>query len=169
MSSPRQARDVLLPPQGPLGGLPGPFIWDAETARRIPAVERCLSLLCGMVKQMPIDAYRGVTVLPRPRILDRPDPNNARSWFVQVSLEDYLMQGNAISLVTTRDATGWPATVQWLPASWVYIAWSQGAPADYYLLGSLLPRADVIHVKHGVDRWYPAARGQGRRAAFRLA
>ena len=160
---------LIPPPSATLAGMPGPFVWDAESAWRLPAVARCVQLLAGMTKQMPIDAHRGTQPLPRPRLVSRPDPLNARSWFVQVSVEDYLLNGNAISLVTSRGADGWPAAVAWLPAMWTYITWTSSGPA--YYLGSMgpsqggvgpsqggvgqLPTEDVIHIKRGADRWFP--------------
>jgi HK97 family phage portal protein len=120
-----------------------------------------------MCKQMPMDAYRAGTLLPRPNLLARPDPDRGRSWFVQVSVEDYLLNGNAISLITSRGADGWPTSVQWLPASWVYIQWN---PADleevsYFYGGwgrgsTALNNEDVIHIRRGADRMYPV-RGVG--------
>jgi HK97 family phage portal protein len=140
----------------------GPFVWDDSSAREIPSVSRCLQLYSGLVRQMPMDAYRGDVKLPRPRLLDRPDPINAGSWFVGIQVEDYLMSGNAVSLVTSRDATGWPATVAYLPIVYVYIVWIPGQPVpDYYFYGMILDPADVIHVKRGADRWYGAVRGLG--------
>jgi HK97 family phage portal protein len=153
---------TMLPPPSAWGG---GLVWDADSARRIPGVERCLKLLCGVTKQMPMDAYRGVQELPRPRILDRPDPHEGGPWFVEVNLEDYLLQGNAISVVVQRMADGWPAALKWIPAQWVYIAWAPGmGPPEYYLQGAagsyLLPYEDVVHVKRGADRNYPV-RGVG--------
>ena len=151
----------ILPPPGGIG-FPGPYVYDSRTARRIPAVGRAIQLFGGMCKQMPIDAYRGGVALPRPRLLSRPDPYNARSWFVQVSVEDYLLNGNAIAYVTARGADGWPLAVMWLPTSWVYVTWTPPNPTnvEYWYLGSVLDPDDVIHVKRGADRFYPV-RGVG--------
>jgi HK97 family phage portal protein len=116
-----------------------------------------------MCKQMPLDAYRGSDLLERPRILDRPDPTHARSWFVHNSVEDYLLNGNAISLVTSRGFDGWPTSVMWLPSSGVSIIWmpeTPWGPVSYYYWGQQLPTADVIHVPRGADRWFPV-RGVG--------
>ena len=154
----------LIPPPG-LRAAPGPYVYDASSARRIPSVGRALQLYAGLVKQMPMDAYRGPSrTVPTPRLAQRPDPTRAASWFVQVSIEDYLLSGNAISLVTSRGADGWPLSVAWLPATWVYIVWdSYGADQNdvtYSYLGTELPSADVIHVRRGADRFYPV-RGVG--------
>jgi HK97 family phage portal protein len=155
-------RDGAILPPASMFGMPGPYVYDASSARRIPAVGRGLQLYSGLVKQMPMDAYRGLQPLPRPRLLARPDPTRARSWFVQVSIEDYLLNGNAISLVTSRGADGWPLSVMWLPAAWVQVVWY---PPDqnsivYSVSGGVLPFDDVIHVRRGADPRYPV-RGVG--------
>jgi HK97 family phage portal protein len=116
-----------------------------------------------MTKQMPIDAWRGTQPLSRPRLLSRPDPTRARSWFVHVSVEDYLLNGNAICYVTSRGADGWPTTVTWLPATWTYIVWESYMDENdvsYYYVGQRLKNENVIHVRRGADRMYPI-RGVG--------
>jgi HK97 family phage portal protein len=154
---------ALLPPAlTAQWGLPGPFVYDSTTARRVPAVSRALQLFGGLCKQMPMDAYRGGAALPRPNILQRPDPVRARSWFVQNSVEDYLLNGNTICLITSRGADGWPLSVVWLPITWCYIQWipwDQQA-INYFYVGQMLNFDDVIHVRRGADRWYPV-RGVG--------
>lgn len=154
------SRIVFPPPGGGVGISAGPFVWDASSARRIPGVGRALGIYAGMLKQAPLDAWRGVQELPRPRLLERPDPTNARSWFVQVQVEDYLLNGNAVGLVTARGADGWPAAASWVPAVWCYVQWTPGQPAEYWVAGRKLPREDVVHVKRGADRLYPV-RGVG--------
>jgi HK97 family phage portal protein len=160
----------LLPPPG-LGmtyGLPGPYVWDTQSARKVPAVGRAVSLYTGMVGQMEMDVFKGYDrVDPPPRMTRRPDPNNARSWFVGNSVEDYLLNGNAISLVTARGVDGWPLASQWLPAAWVYILWTPGDLPDvhYYYAPGIgiaveLPPSEIVHVKRGADRNYPI-RGVG--------
>jgi phage portal protein BeeE len=135
--------------------LAGPLVWDAVSVRRIPGIGRALAIYGGMLKQAPLDAWRGVTALPRPRLLDRPDPDNARSWFVQNSVEDYWLNGNAIAKVTTRGADGWPTTCAWVPAQWCFVQWAPGQPVQYWISGEQVPTADVIHVKRGANRYYP--------------
>jgi len=155
----------LLPPPGISGfGIPGPYVFDVPSARQIPAVGRAVQLYGGLVKQCPMDAWRGYQrIAPAPRICSRPDPDRAASWFVQLSVEDYLLSGNAVCLVTARGADGWPLAVQWLPTSWVYIVWdsySNENDVRYTYLGYDLPFDDVIHVRRGADRTYPI-RGVG--------
>jgi HK97 family phage portal protein len=159
-----RARSAMPPGINLLAGV-GPYVVDATTARQVPAVGRALSLYSGMVKQMPMEAYRGYTRLDsQPRMLSRPDMDNAGSWFVQVNVEDYLLNGNAISYVTARGADGWPLSSVWLPVQWVNIMWNwsdpTGAAQSYYYLGQQLANEDVVHVKRGADRFYPV-RGVG--------
>jgi HK97 family phage portal protein len=139
-------------------------VFDAQSARRIPSVQRAIQLYGGMVKQMPMDAYRGGQPLDRPALLDSPDPTIAwpRSRFVQSSVEDYILSGNAVSYVTARGADGWPLACKYLPITWVYITWMPGdyGTVQYTYLGEVLNPANVIHVARGVDRFYPI-RGVG--------
>ncbi len=160
--STRDSMSLLPPPGMATFGTPGPYVYDAASARHIPAVGRALQLYAGLVKQMPVDAYRGYQRLaPQPRLCARPDPERAGSWFVHVNVEDYLLSGNAISLVTARGADGWPLSVVWLPAQWVFILWTPYTDyATYNYLGQELPIEDVIHVRRGADRMYPV-RGVG--------
>jgi|SRR5215471_7908329 len=155
----------LIPPPGVSAfGVPGPYVYDATTARRVPAVGRALQLYAGLVKQCPIDAIRGYQrISPQPRICARPDPNRAGSWFVQLAVEDYLLSGNAVSYVTSRGFDGWPLSVVWLPATWVSIVWDTLHPETaerYFYLGAELDPENVIHVRRGADRLFPV-RGVG--------
>ena len=142
-------------------GFGGQYVYDANSARRIPAVGRALQLYSGMAKQMPLEAYRGYNRLPQPRLLAKPDPLRGGPEFVGLSVEDYLLSGNALARVTVRNVEGWPSAVQWLPAQWVFIGWAQGnALPQYYYLSEPIPFDDVIHIRRGADRFYPV-RGVG--------
>jgi HK97 family phage portal protein len=142
----------------------GGGVWDPVSAMALPSVGRAVALIAGQIRQTPMDAYRGIIPLPRPRLLDQPDPNQARSWFVGQEVVDYLLHGNAIQYVTARDAAGFPAASVWLPASWVSITWNPGDPdysdPAYWLGGTELNARNVIHVKRGADDRYPV-RGIG--------
>ena len=143
-------------------GAAADYLWtmDIPGSMRIPAVSRATALYTGLIKQCPLDAYRGIDPLPRPRLLERPDPDASRSWFVQVQVEDYLWHGNALHLVTERNAEGWPASVVWVPAAWCSVIWHDGAPNEYMVGGRTLPASDVVHIRRGADRTNPG-RGIG--------
>lgn len=133
-------------------------VWDAASARAIPGVSKALNLIAGLTSQMPLDDFRGIQPLPRPRLLEQPDLDLVRSVFVLLHIEDFLLHGNAAHLVTARDrSTGLPAAVKWYPAH----AWGiTDKPGEWYLHGKRVPDDDVIHVQHGADPVNPR-RGVG--------
>jgi HK97 family phage portal protein len=136
-------------------------VWNTETARRIPGVGRALDLLAGLSSQMSLDAIRGIVPLPRPRLLEQPDLDLARSTFVRLNIEDYLLEGNAAGLVTARFEDGWPATTKWYPAhDWHAMIDPQTGRRRYWLRGREVNRDDVVHVQNGADPLNPA-RGVG--------
>lgn len=119
--------------------------------KAIPAIGRGLSLIEGMCMQMPMDAKRGDVFLPRPRLLEQPDPSVDRAWFIGVQVDDYLVHGNAVSLVTSRDATGWPASVMHVPAALVDLVVDVDGVKSYWYGGRELALDDVVHVRRGAD------------------
>lgn len=136
-------------------------VWNTETARRIPGVGRAIDLLAGLASQMSLNAMRGIVPLPRPRILEQPDLDLARSTFVRLCIEDYLLEGNACGLVTARFEDGWPATTKWYPAhDWHAMVDPQTGRRRYWLRGREVNRDDVVHVQNGADPLNPA-RGVG--------
>lgn len=141
-----------------------PPIRPQEQMKGLPAVTRATGLIAGLIRQMHLDDYRGVQLMPTPRLLDRPDPSKGwgRARFIGVHIEDYLHHGNAISVVTSRNAEGYPASVMWLPAINVGVsderAW--GGELRYWYHGRQLVTDDVIHVARGADPMNPV-RGIG--------
>jgi len=139
-------------------------VWDSVTAQALPAVGRAMALYGGLISQCALDQYRGPIPTPRPRMLQLPDPNlGSRALFGRVHVEDYLVHGNALHLVTARDKeTGWPSAVRWFPASeWgIDVSHGRGFP-DYYLNGRKVGRReDVVHVRWGAAPGQPE-RGWG--------
>ena len=140
----------------------------SDSLSGLPAVTRATGLICGLIRQMDMNVYRGKVTLPRPRLLERPDPspNTSRAWWVGVQVEDYLIHGNAVHLVTARSAaTGRPLAGLWLPASHLGITtapmFDDLMPTlRYWYNGRELPTADVVHVQRGADRFNPM-RGVG--------
>lgn len=135
---------------------------DERIVTSVPAAGRALALITGMISQAPWNDMRGDTVLERPAILDRPDPDRSRSWFLERIVHDYLVHGNACALITSIDAQGWPSSVMWVPASWVNIVSRSGSiyADSYYVYGTPVPREALIHIPRGADPWLPA-RGYG--------
>lgn len=132
-------------------------VWDSKTARSLPAVGRALGLYGGLISQCALDQYQGDRLGDRPPLLKRPDPNlKARSTFVRVNVEDYLIHGNALHLITARDAAGWPRAVRWFPAGMWGVDASFPTNLDYYLNGQKIARReDVVHVQWGAAEGEP--------------
>jgi phage portal protein BeeE len=145
---------VVIPDPGTITAFPTQ-VWDVQSALRIPSVSRATSLYSGLIRQCPLDAWKGMTPLDRPRLLDRPDPFRSRAWFVGVQVEDYLWHGNALAVVTTRNAEGWPASVAWVPAATANM-WVDDDGSPHYLSnGRELNARNVIHVRRSADRFRP--------------
>ena len=164
-SSPGSIAAVLrggkITPRMTTFGLPGPYVYDAQSARRVPAVGRAIQLYAGMAKQMPMDVYRGFSKLPTPRLLERPDPDRGGPWFVQVNVEDYLLNGNAVSYVTARGADGWPLSSSGCRLTgFTSPGTRRTGRRRITISGPPLRFDDVIHVRRGADRFYPV-RGVG--------
>lgn len=128
-------------------------VWDSVTAQQLPAVGRAMALYGGLISQCDLDQYDGPTpVTPRSDLLENPDPIlQAACHFVRVHVEDYLVHGNALHLISSRDDQGRARRTTWFPAN----EWSVDASAgrgyvDYYLNGQKIARReDVVHVRWG--------------------
>lgn len=126
-------------------------VWDVRTARRIPAMGRGLDLICGLMSQMPLDQYAGIMPMPRPLLLEQPDPDMDLATFVAVQVEDWLLQGNAAHLITARfKDSGWPAAAKWFPASQWHVDVESGRKR-WWLNGREVPDGDVVHVQNGAN------------------
>jgi HK97 family phage portal protein len=73
-------------------------------------------------------------------------------------VEDYLLHGNAVHLITMRTADGAARGTRWFPAH----QWHVSDPSstadggvDYYLNGRKVPREDVVHVQRGAAEGAP--------------
>lgn len=127
------------------------WVHDAPTARGLPGIARGLALYGGLIGQMALDQVRIATdqiMKPRPRILQQPDLDKPLPAFIADSVEEYVLHGNTLSLVTARDFDGRIAALKWFPAwQWSII---QNDPR-YYLNGRPVEPDDVVHVRRGAD------------------
>lgn len=135
-------------------------VWDVCSARSLPGVGKALQLYGGLISQCSLDEYSGDELLkPRPPLLKLPDVSlRAASIFTKVHVEDYLLHGNAVHLVTMRYPDDRVRGVRWFPAHMWHVtdpaATSDGG-IDYYLNGKKVPREDVIHVPRGAAEGQP--------------
>lgn len=134
-------------------------VWDETTALSVPAVAKALHIY-QLIGVMPLRRFRGVKPLASTRLLDQPDLSSAGStWFVSQSLSDWVLSGNAVHMVTARDAESLPAAVRYYPARcWHADFYTDGSVKDYYLNGKRVPFDDVVHVRRGQR---PGAHGMG--------
>lgn len=133
--------------------------WRAELARSIPGVGRAISIYTGLISQMALNRFRGITPLPPTLMMQRPDPNRALAWWLAQHVDDYLMHGNAVHYVTGRDADDRPTSAVWLPSHRVGLLENRVnplLPPTYVFDGKQLPRqGDVVHVQRGADPMFP--------------
>ena len=125
----------------------------AQLAQSIPSLGRVCDLVAGQAQQMPLQGWRGPHLLdPVPSVLAEPDPENSIEWITGQTIRDWLVHGNAVGYVTSRDPfTGWPRTWSWVPAEWVTATRERGEPVRYWILGEEVPAGDVLHVKRGAQ------------------
>lgn len=133
--------------------VPAPTPASARTVEGLPAVQRVLGLMCGMVASMPLIAVEGATVLDTPAVLERPDPTRSRAWWVGRMVHDWWLHGNAVCYVTGVDpASGLPAAVVWLPAERVMVGQDlPRGPVRYWFDGVELLPEFVLHTRRGAD------------------
>jgi hypothetical protein len=128
-------------------------VWDSVTAQNLPAVGRAMALYGGLISQCDLDQYDGaVPLAPRPPLLDLPDPIlGSLPAFLRVHVEDYLVHGNALHLISSRDDQGRARRTTWFPAAEWSVDASRGRGfVDYYLNGrKIARREDVVHVRWG--------------------
>lgn len=131
-------------------------VWDSTTAGGLPGVARALQLYAGLISSCRLEEVRGVEVLGVPRLLEAPDPDMDRPTWVDAHVRDWWFHGNALHLVTARDArTGYPAACRYFPAHRWGIQESRDAQPIYLLDGKPVSRGDVVHAKRGIDPRFP--------------
>lgn len=152
----------LLFPDMPADDLALPLVYDTASARHIPAVSRAVAIYSSLVKQMPLQDVRGIEILEPSAFLKKPDPLSQLPRYLQLSVEDYLQDGNTISVVTGM-SEGFPTSVVWVPIGWCEIEHTDLPYPDdlkYFVLSKEIARRRVIHIRRGADRNFPW-RGMG--------
>lgn len=130
-----------------------------ERAMAIPAVSRARDLLVSLISSCPIEQYgtqwngeslEEIPLPPEPWML-RPDPRTTRSHFLAWIADDLIFHGRAFALVTSRLATGFPNSFQWLPAEYMNVQaamWAGNSPVTpieaIRFNGTEIPIRDVV-------------------------
>lgn len=139
--------------------------WSTDDYRggmTVPGCWRAATLISDMLGSVPWDAYRKIgnrpaqQLLPVPALLEQPSPPETRMTTFSSMALDLIWEGNAIGLVASRDASGYPTSIFPVPASDVQIrrvtpsAFSMLPVGEIeYMVGPIqnLSSYDVIHVK----------------------
>jgi HK97 family phage portal protein len=140
--------------------------WATSSAYRgamtVPGAWRAALLISDFLGQVPWHAYREYgdgpmeKLEPTPPLLEQPNPPDTRmSTFSSAGL-DLLWHGNAVGVISARNAQGWPTAVLPVPAVSVdvrRVSPYQDSPlpvgALEYKVGAMkgLGSEDVIHIK----------------------
>ena len=131
----------------------------AERALSIPTVTRAVGLISSTIASLNLRSY---TLVWNPTTSEydkryvlgeswftRPDPKVTRQFVMSNLVSDLLLYGRAFLYVTSRYATGFPATFQWLPSNSI-TSTDQGDDVwfttadDLYYNGVELDTANVV-------------------------
>jgi phage portal protein BeeE len=125
----------------------------------LPTISRARDLLVSVVSSCPIEQYgtqwsgEDMEEIPLPpeTWMFRPDPRTTRVHWLSWITDDLIFYGRAFALVTSRSATGFPASFQWLPSEYVNVQASMfagNAPVTAIeairFQGADLPIRDVV-------------------------
>lgn len=95
-------------------------VFDRLTLMTIPAVARARNIICSAVGSLPVTlwTYRWdqdapiENRTPPASWMARPDPNHTRQWMLAWTTDDLLFHARAYWRITSRLATGYPATFE---------------------------------------------------------
>lgn len=120
----------------------------------IPSAWRASTLLGGLIGALPVDAFKNVVgapprrIEPTPIILANPVPKRSNTEVRSAWVHDYLFNGNAVGIISSRDAsTGWPTSIIPVPSSWVSVL----APYGHTNLDLATLAGDVVYRIQGQD------------------
>lgn len=144
----------LVPPL--MAQLDAPFGWDwgttgclsVDMAMKVPAVRRCVRVLCDAVASMPLSLWRDLEQLPTPAFLHQPEDWRPRSATIRETVMDLIFYPAAWWKVTARDFLGRPLVAVRLDPAYVTVQRVPGSSeidrvtATYK--GVEVPQADLI-------------------------
>ena len=130
---------------------------EAVAAMSVPSVTRAISLLSTVVSTLDLCSYTlqwtgqkyEKLYVEGESWMTRPNPTETRNFTLSVTVRDLIMTGRAFWIVTSRYASGFPATFQWLPAGNIQTPNNPGpqffgAPGTVLFNGVELNIADVV-------------------------
>lgn len=127
----------------------------------IPGVGRAVNLLSDLIGGLPWDAYTThgreaeEKVIPRPVLLEKPNPEEIRIASMAAWTADYLLHGNAVGVIAERNSYGVPTAIAPVPSCLAGVRRVDGQTysvlptgAIEYSIGTRTFAAhDIFHVK----------------------
>jgi HK97 family phage portal protein len=169
------AASGAAPPYGPTQFMAGPEQQFPSTsalppptetqALSVPAFWRGCAYVCGSVGMLPCVAYRGTDALdPQPPVIVQPDPNQTPMAFWTGIAESLALYGNAISIITSTDRSGWPVTLKPIHPTLAAVRFTGNPMAPtisaWYIAGQIYDPTEIWHVKSHLGRaGWPLGRG----------
>lgn len=141
-----------IPPNSAFSRQLAGVLVNEHTALQLMSVMSCIRLISGLVGRLPLGSYvteNGVRspVAPAPAIVARPFGGVvSRREGIRMGVISLMLRGNAYYLVLARDATGYPLQLLPLPVQSVAVKMVNGQ-ATYYVNHTLVPSADVLHLR----------------------
>lgn len=128
-----------------------------QRALSIPSISRARDLMASQIGSLELKHYQEQWLgedyeevyLPREPWMDRPDPNVSRQFIMANTFSDLFFYGAAVWVVTSRYATGYPASFQWIPKANVEFPDQVGPqyfgpPKEVEFNGQTLNRSDCV-------------------------
>jgi HK97 family phage portal protein len=122
----------------------------------LPVVGGFLTIVTGLVLQMPLHAYKGSrNVGDRcdldPLIIKNPAPGSGRTFgmWIEEYLRDLILHGNYLAVLGPNDGKGWPALMYPVPCEqWTVLTLDQNLGTYVYEInGQRYDPRDIFHVK----------------------
>jgi len=154
-------RDAVSNVDGPLipsrgsGGRKGSVVVTDESSMRHSAVWACLQTRAGLMSTFPLDVFTKVGKVqierPTPPVLLAP---GGEEWdymdWMYASQMDLDRAGNAIGLITARNALGLPSRIELQPISACTIIQDRDGTVSYRIFGEKFRRDQVWHERQYV-------------------
>lgn len=136
---------------------------SVERALQLGPVFAAGRLLASSVASLPVKQYRAGsdgsrTRLPLASLFVQPSAVGTLHDWIFRAMTSMVYRGNAIGLVTARDANEYATAVEWLHPDWVTVIdtllYGPGSFTNplWYVLGKPVPAEDIVHIP-----WFPVA------------
>lgn len=131
-------------------GLDMPMEVSRDKALRLTPVYAAVSLLADGVAALPLQAYRVGADGSRqrtgsPALFRNPSTYGTVYDWVHRAMVSLLLRGNAYGLVTSRDSSYWPTSIEWLDPDRVQVITRAGV-AVYFIDGRETAAIDILHI-----------------------